>query len=104
MSNFTILSDDAIEKELSLLPDWSKCEDEIRAEFVFPTFRHAMAFINLIAIESEVVNHHPSWKNSFKKVAFSSSTHDAGNKITDLDIRMAQYISRTASSFCAPSE
>ena len=35
------------------------------------------------------MNHHPEFKNSYNILSFSFCTHDAGMKITDLDIETA---------------
>jgi len=51
-----------------------------------------MQFINLVADEARRMNHHPTWTNSYNKVSISFFHHDAGNKITDLDIQMAKKI------------
>ena len=39
------------------------------------------------------MNHHPEFHNSYNIVSFSFCTHDAGMKITDLDIETARKIS-----------
>ena len=51
------------------------------------------------AIEAEVMNHHPEFHNSYNVVSFSFCTHDAGMKITDLDIETARKISAAAKRF-----
>ncbi len=52
-----------------------------------------------VAIEAEVMNHHPEFYNSWNKVSFSFCTHDVGNKITDADIAIAAKISALAEKF-----
>ena len=42
------------------------------------------------------MNHHPEFHNSYNIVSFSFCTHDAGMKITDLDIETAKQISALA--------
>ena len=59
----------------------------------------AIAFIVEIAIEAEVMNHHPEFHNSYNIVSFSFCTHDVGHKITDTDIKLAEKISETARRF-----
>ena len=85
MANHKILSEAEISAELKDLPDWSVKGNNIEAVFKFKTFRDAIAFIVQIAIEAEVMNHHPEFHNSYNVVSFSFCTHDAGHKITDLD-------------------
>ena len=45
------------------------------------------------------MNHHPEFKNSYNILSFSFCTHDAGMKITDLDIDTARKISALARRF-----
>ena len=84
---------------LAELPDWSLRAPNIEAKFELKTFRDAIAFIVEIAIEAEVMNHHPEFHNSYNVVSFSFCTHDAGMKITDLDIETAKRISALARRF-----
>jgi 4a-hydroxytetrahydrobiopterin dehydratase len=99
MANYKILSDAEIRAALAELPDWSLKAPNIEARFELKTFRDAIAFIVEIAIEAEVMNHHPEFHNSYNIVSFSFCTHDAGMKITDLDIETAKRISALARRF-----
>lgn len=86
------LSDDQIADELSELPDWSHENNKITKEFGFDNFRDAMAFINRIAFEAEEQVHHPEIFNVYNTVNISLSTHDAGGKVTEKDIKLAKTI------------
>jgi 4a-hydroxytetrahydrobiopterin dehydratase len=99
MANYKILSESEIAAELKKLTDWSVNGRNIEASFELKTFRDAIAFIVQIGIEAEVMNHHPEFHNSYNKVSFSFCTHDAGHRITDLDILTAQRISAAAQRF-----
>ena len=99
MPHYRILSDAEIRSGLAELPDWSLHAPNIEAKFELKTFRDAIAFIVEIAIEAEVMNHHPEFHNSYNVVSFSFCTHDAGMKITDLDIETAKRISALARRF-----
>ena len=99
MGSFKILTDDELVQRLADLPDWEIHDGGLKAAFVFPDFRSAIAFICLVAIESEVMNHHPTWSNAYRRVELSLSTHDAGDRITDLDIHLARHISQCAQKF-----
>ena len=99
MAHYKILSDEEIRSALADLPDWSVKAPNIEATFALNTFRDAIAFIVEIAIEAEVMNHHPEFHNSYNIVSFSFCTHDAGMKITDLDIETARKISALAKRF-----
>src|SRR5277367_2363867 len=78
-----ILDADEIKEALAKLPDWSVNGNDIEAKFAFQGFRDAISFIVQVAIEAEVMNHHPEFHNSWNIVSFSFCTHDVGNKITD---------------------
>lgn len=93
MTNFEILTEDEIVSELNTLPEWKVVNGQLKAEFVFLDFKQAMAFISMVALQSEQMNHHPEWSNTYNKVSFVLATHDAGNKITTLDIGLARTIS-----------
>ena len=101
MANYRILSQSEIQSALKELKDWSVKEPNIEASFAFKTFRDAIAFIVEVAIEAEVMNHHPEFHNSYNRVSFSFCTHDAGHKITDLDVEMAKRIGAAARRFIA---
>jgi 4a-hydroxytetrahydrobiopterin dehydratase len=94
-----ILTASEIETELKALKDWSVKGNNIEASFEFKGFRDAISFIVQVAIEAEVLNHHPEFFNSYNKVSFSFCTHDVGNKITDADIKIASRISAAAQRF-----
>ena len=44
-----------------------------------------------IAFECELLNHHPSWTNTYNVLKISLSTHDA-NGVTALDFKLAKAI------------
>ena len=86
------LSDDQIAKELSNLPGWEHENDKLSKELNFDNFRDAMSFINRIAFEAEEQVHHPEIFNVYNTVNISLSTHDAGGKVTQKDIKLAKTI------------
>lgn len=96
MAEFSILNDAALADAMQSLSDWRIEGHQIKADFQFKNFKQAFAFITQIAIESESMDHHPEWTNVYNKVHFAFSTHDAGDQITNLDIKMAKIISQTA--------
>jgi 4a-hydroxytetrahydrobiopterin dehydratase len=86
------LSDDHIADELSALSGWSHENNKLAKEFEFDNFRDAVAFINRIAFEAEEQVHHPEIFNVYNTVNISLSTHDAGGKVTEKDIKLAKTI------------
>ena len=55
-------------------------------------FREAMSFLVRISFEAEQRNHHPEIYNVYKTVELALTTHDAGNKVTALDVELAAAI------------
>jgi 4a-hydroxytetrahydrobiopterin dehydratase len=45
-----------------------------------------------VAIAAEKMNHHPTWTNTWNKVQFELSTHDAGDVVTEKDRSLAKTI------------
>lgn len=86
------LSDDKISQALTDLAGWNHEDDKLSKEFNFDNFRDAMAFINRIAFEAEEQVHHPEIFNVYNTVNISLSTHDAGGKVTEKDVKLAKTI------------
>lgn len=86
------LQKEEIEKALSSLNEWSHEEDKLKKEFSFDNFRDAMAFITRIAFEAEEQVHHPEIFNVYNTVKIALSTHDAGGKVTEKDLKLAKSI------------
>lgn len=86
------LSKDRISQELQDLKGWTHENDKISKEYQFENFREAMSFITRIAFEAEEQVHHPELFNVYNTVSISLSTHDAGGKVTEKDIKLAKTI------------
>jgi 4a-hydroxytetrahydrobiopterin dehydratase len=63
-------------------------------EFKFKNFIEAWAFMSRVALIAEKMDHHPDWSNVYNQVSIRLSTHDAGNKITDKDRKLASEIDK----------
>jgi len=74
---------------------WSRQDDRLTAEFVFPSFAEAIAFVNRVAEHADSMNHHPDIDIRYNRVQLVLTTHDAGG-LTRLDYDLADRISRTA--------
>lgn len=88
----TALSESHIDAALANLPGWSYENDKLHRHLEFGSFREAMSFIVRISYEAEAMNHHPELYNVYNKVDITLSTHDAGGKVTEKDIELAQAI------------
>jgi 4a-hydroxytetrahydrobiopterin dehydratase len=79
-----------IAAELAKLPGWAWEHDALAKTFDFADFRDALAFMVRVGFEAEALNHHPEWMNVYKTVAVRLTTHDAGGKVTALDVQLAR--------------
>jgi len=90
----TPLGEEAIQQALDSLNEWTFENDAIHRTFLFSTFREAMSFIVRVGFEAEAMHHHPELFNVYNRVRVSINTHDAGNKVTELDTELARRINR----------
>jgi len=96
MSKPRVLTENEIKALVNNLPEWKYLNNHIEASFDFADFDSAFNFISEIAAEAKAMDHHPAWSNSYSYVEISLSTHSVGDKVTDLDVEMAKFISRAA--------
>jgi 4a-hydroxytetrahydrobiopterin dehydratase len=71
---------------------WTEQNNMLYRSFEFKDFKEAFAFMTKVAALAEKLNHHPTWSNTYNKVEIWLTTHDADNKITQLDEDMAEAI------------
>lgn len=62
-------------------------------DFEFTNFTEALKFVNLVWNIAEISHHHPDIKlYNYKFVEISTTTHDAGNTLTEKDFALAKRI------------
>ena len=88
----TALTAAEIQEALGTLNGWSQEGDALAKTFKFGTFREAFSFMTRVALEAEVLDHHPDWSNVYNRVSVRLSTHDAGGRITARDVELARKI------------
>ena len=71
---------------------WIEKNDKLKRKFEFKDFNEALTFINRLATICESMNHHPEINWIYNKIELTLSTHDAGDKITELDYQLANKI------------
>lgn len=86
------LTPEEIQKVLTALNGWTFEDDKLKKEFTFPDFKQALAFMVRVGFEAEAQGHHPEWFNVYNNVKIELSTHDAGGKVTEKDIKLAKTI------------
>jgi len=73
---------------------WVEKNDKLKRKFEFKDFNEALTFINKLAPICESMNHHPEINWVYNKIEITLSTHDAGDKITELDHQLANKIDK----------
>ena len=73
---------------------WREENNFLVKEFVFKDFKEAFAFMTMVALAAEKMDHHPLWTNVYNKVQIQLNTHDAGNIITEKDRQLAAVIDK----------
>ena len=86
------LSDKEIQSAVSELRGWTYDDDALKRTFEFSDFRAAISFIVRMAFYAEEMNHHPDLQNVYNAVTIALSTHDAGDKVTEMDVELARKI------------
>jgi 4a-hydroxytetrahydrobiopterin dehydratase len=74
--------------------DWQEVDNRLKKTFKFRDFNEAFGFMARVALIAEKMDHHPTWTNSWNTVNFELSTHDAGNKVTERDRKLAEAIDK----------
>ena len=79
------------------LSQWSLVEgrDAITRTLQFGDFSEAWGFMSRVALKAEQLNHHPEWRNVYRTVEITLSTHDCGG-LSVLDLQLARFIDRAA--------
>ena len=86
-----ILDKNEIKKNLDSLDGWIIKNNLLYKKFSFKTFMNAFSFMNIIADQSEKVDHHPKLINEYNKVEVEFFTHSS-NSISNKDFSLARFI------------
>ncbi len=86
------LTPEQIESALTGLKGWTFEDDALRKDFRFGSFTEALAFLVQVGFLAEKHNHHPQISNVYNSVSLGLQTHDAGDKVTEKDVELAQAI------------
>ncbi|MCF7787500.1 MAG: 4a-hydroxytetrahydrobiopterin dehydratase [Prosthecobacter sp.] len=86
-----LLSESAIQQQLTALPDWQVEGTELVKEFRFASYLAGIEFVRRVAVLAEAMNHHPDLFVGWRKVAVRLTTHSAGG-LTRLDFELAGQI------------
>lgn len=73
---------------------WKEVENRLINTYKFKDFNEAFGFMARVALIAEKMDHHPTWTNTWNTVSFELSTHDAGDKVTVRDRKLAEAIDK----------
>lgn len=73
---------------------WKEENQVLLKTFTFASFEEAMQFMQNATPFISETDHHPTWSNTYNRVEVMLTTHDAGNKITDQDMKLADYLDK----------
>ncbi len=80
-------------------PGWTGNTKRIARKYKFKSFNDAMRFMAEAAPFCDKTNHHPEWKNIYDQIWVELATHDAGNVVTDKDLRLAAHLDEVFAKF-----
>ena len=86
------LSEAELQTALDTLPGWSGDGNAISKTYTFADFKEAFGFMTRAAFEAEALGHHPDWSNVYRTVNVKLNTHDAGGRVTALDVQLARAL------------
>ncbi len=89
-------NESSVNESITIQSNWSEIDNKLQREFEFNNFQQALEFINKIAVICESENHHPEINWIYNKITLKLSTHDAGDVITQKDIKLAELIDEVA--------
>ena len=72
--------------------NWKEETGALRKVFGFDSYKVGVDFTLKVAEAADAADHHPDILLTYRKVAVTTTSHDAGNSVTDRDRRLAQTI------------
>jgi 4a-hydroxytetrahydrobiopterin dehydratase len=79
-------------EKLRELPGWALSNNKLWKTFSFNDYAEAMEFANAVARIAHKLDHHPDMLVQYGRVTLTTSTHDAGNKVTQKDFKLAAEV------------
>lgn len=72
--------------------NWTGDKSALIFDKKFENFVEAFSFLTEVANLAEEHGHHPAIKNTYNHVKLTLNTHDAGNTVTNKDLKLAEDI------------
>lgn len=90
------LTDKEIEEALSELSGWEVLFGKLSKTYQFDSFAAALGWMVSVGVNADKMDHHPEWSNVYNKVKVQLVTHDLGNAISSLDVKLAKKMDALA--------
>ena len=74
-------------------PAWSVSGETLVGNWTVANFAELRAIISRLCDLADELNHHPQVTFGYNQLTVETTTHDAGNTITEKDIELAQRVS-----------
>ena len=75
-------------------PGWQIADGQLVLEVSAPDYLTAIDWVSAIGQAAEGMNHHPDIDIRWKNLKISVVTHDLGNKLSNLDVELAQKVNK----------
>ena len=92
----TPLTPAAIDEALTHLTEWRSADGLLLAAYTAATAADALALFAAIGEVAEELNHHPDVDWRYDHVYVSTTSHDAGGRLTARDLALAERITALA--------
>lgn len=90
----TPLSDDAVKQFCAQHAGWALEQGFLARTFEAATFLEGIDFVQRVGKAAEAADHHPDIDIRWRKITLRLRTHDAGDKVTELDTKMAEVATK----------
>jgi pterin-4a-carbinolamine dehydratase len=80
---------------------YPKSRLELRKAYSFRSFRSAIEFMNFAGPTVDEWLHHPRWENRWRLVIVYLTTWDIGNRISEIDVKLAHRLDSLYEQFIA---
>ena len=98
MGKAVALSESEIASLAEKLPNWQVIDGQLVLEVSAPNFLTAIEWVSQIGRAAEDLNHHPDIDIRWKNLKISVVTHDLGNKLSNLDLELAEKVNQIVAS------
>ncbi|MDD5693374.1 MAG: 4a-hydroxytetrahydrobiopterin dehydratase [Patescibacteria group bacterium] len=99
MEEIRILSKSEIKDAMHGLPGWTFADDALIKMFKFNDFVASVNYLNKLLPFFEEFQHHPNIHIFYNRISFDLTSHDYGNKVTNLDTFIAKGIEKEYKQF-----